>query len=374
MIQPFTLSVTEGDLADFHHRIDETRWPAIPSTLGWDRGVDIGYLRELVGYWRHDYDWRHWESLINDLPQFTVGIDGADIHFLHLRSPERNALPLVLTHGWPGSFLEFLQVLGPLTDPRSHGGHPDDAFHVVIPSLPGFAMSTMSPEWEWDVPRIAAAWARLMNLLGYDQYGAQGGDWGSRVSWELGRVAPDAVVGVHVNMLVTPVPDEALARLDQNDVMRVERQRRFAEHMSGYMKLQSTRPLTLAYALTDSPVGQLAWIVEKFKEWRDPELSIDRDLVLTNTMLYWWTRSAGSSANLYYEHARRSRFGMPAATGTPTGVAVFPHDVVKPIRSVATAHSNIVHWSEFDRGGHFAALEQPQPLVEDVRKFFRGLR
>jgi pimeloyl-ACP methyl ester carboxylesterase len=376
-VRPFRIEVPEDALVDLYQRLDRTRWPDELADAGWIYGVSLPYLKDLVHYWRHEYDWRRHEARLNTLPQFTTVIDGAQVHFVHVRSPEPDALPLVITHGWPGSIVELLGVLGPLSDPRSFGGDPADAFDVVAPSIPGFGFSGPTREPGWDVVRVARAWAELMNRLDYRRYGAQGGDWGSRISWELGRQAPEHVVGVHVNMLVAADPPDCV-ELTPEEQLQVERRRRFNEELSGYMLVQATRPQTLAYALTDSPVGQLAWIVERFKEWTDsdevPEDAISRDDLLTDVMLYWLTGTAGSSARLYYEFRRTGVFGPPEPTSIPTGVAVFAHDIAQPIRRFAEDQSNIVHWSEFDRGGHFAAMEEPDLLVGDVRAFFGGLR
>jgi pimeloyl-ACP methyl ester carboxylesterase len=382
-IRPFRIDVPQADLDDLRDRLARSRWPDELPGVGWTRGVPLGYLRELAAYWRDGYDWRQHESRLNQLPQCTTTIDGANLHFLHVRSPEPDALPLVMTHGWPGSVVEFLDVIGPLSDPRGHGGDPADAFHLVIPSIPGYGLSGPTREAGWTTDRVAAAWAQLMARLGYERYGAQGGDWGAFVSPELGRVDPGHVVGVHVNAATVgfiplgPVDPEELATFSDAERTRLERLNNFLADGNGYFQIQATRPQTLAYALTDSPVGQLAWIVEKFKEWTAssaelPEDAVDRDRLLTNVMLYWLTGTAGSSAGTYYEnmHATGS-WGKPPST-TPTGVAVFAEDVA--IRRYAEQGNNVVHWSEFDRGGHFAALEAPDLLVGDVRAFFRELR
>ena len=376
-IHPFSIAVGDGELRDLHERLDRTRWPDELPEVGWSYGVPMGYLKGLAHYWRSAYDWRAHEARLNTLPQFTTMIDGARVHFVHLRSPRQDALPLIVTHGWPGSIVEFLDVLGPLTDPVAHGADAADSFHVVAPSIPGFGFSGPTQDPGWDVARIAAAWATLMGRLGYGRYGAQGGDWGSRISWQLGRLAREHVVGVHVNMLVPAQPPEG-AELTRNEQRLLDLRRYFQDELSGYMKVQSTRPQTLAYALTDSPVGQLAWVVEKFMEWSDsdsaPEDAVDRDDMLTNVMLYWLTATAGSSARIYREHARSVGYGELEPTSTPTGVAVFAADPTQPIRRFAENTSNIVHWSVFDRGGHFAAMERPEDFVGDVRAFFRRFR
>jgi epoxide hydrolase len=311
------------------------------------------------------------------------------VHFLHVRSPEPDALPLVITHGWPGSVAEFLRIIGPLTDPAAHGGEAADAFHVVAPSIPGFGPSGPTTEPGWDVRRVATAWAELMRRLGYRRFGAHGGDWGSGISRDLGLIDPEHVAGVHLTMLASAVPRqepsaEELAAYSEADRQRIKeswrRRSEFLKEGAGYSKLQSTRPQTLAYALTDSPVGQLAWIVDKFREWTDsserPEDAVDRDQLLTNVSLYWFTATAGSSARIYYEaaHGGVGVAGADEPSVTPTGVAVFPHEIAPPVRRIAERSNAIIHWSEFDRGGHFAAMEVPDLLVGDLRAFFRQLR
>jgi len=377
MTEPFRIDVSQDRLDDLRRRLAETRWPDEVPGAGWEAGVPLGYLKELAAYWRTGYDWRLHEARLNEYPQFTTTIDGQNVHFLHVRSPEPGALPLVVTHGWPGSVVEFLKIIDPLTNPSRYGGDPADAFHVVAPSLPGFGFSTPLSGPGWDTGRVARAWAELMHRLGYDRYGAQGGDTGAIVSPALGHVDPDHVVGIHVNNLGTfPSGDPAeLAELSDTDRARLDALAASTDQ-SGYAILQATRPQTLAYALTDSPVGQLAWIVEKFKEWTDPAASlpedaVDRDLILTDVSIYWLTGTAGSSARIYYEGART--WGqVPPRSSVPTGVAVFPNDLT--VRALAERDHHVVHWSEFDRGGHFAALEAPDLLVDDVREFFRKLR
>ncbi|MDF5758880.1 epoxide hydrolase family protein [Spongiactinospora sp. TRM90649] len=375
-MNPFRIDVPQADLDDLRERLARTRWPdELPGT-GWSYGVPSGYARELADYWRTAYDWRAHEAALNEFPQFTTEIDGQNIHFLHVRSPEPDALPLILTHGWPGSIAEFMKVIGPLTDPRAHGGDPADAFHVVAPSLPGFGFSGPTRETGWSPSRVARAWAELMSRLGYDRYGAQGGDTGSVVSPEVGRVAPGNVVGVHVNGALgfpTFQPGEA----DGMTETELARLALYTDHdRSGYAMIQSTRPQTLAFGLHDSPAGQLAWIAEKFKEWTDPahdlpEQAVDRDQLLTDVSIYWFTGTAASSARLYKEGA--AEWGRAnEKSGVPTGVAVFPGDAA--IRRFAERENNVIHWSEFDRGGHFAAMEAPDLLIADVRAFFRLVR
>ncbi|MFD1832779.1 epoxide hydrolase family protein [Streptomyces desertarenae] len=385
-MRPFRIEIPQSAIEDLHRRIDATRWPAEIPGVGWDRGVPVGYLKELTEYWRHRYDWRAAEAELNRYPQFITTIDGTDVHFLHVRSAEPDAMPLVLTHGWPGSVAEFLDVIGPLTDPAAHGGDPADAFHVVIPSIPGYGFSGPTGQTGWDVKRVARAWAELMNRLGYDRYVAQGGDWGKVISLELGLADPEHVAGVHINMLVTFPPQddpEALAGLGPEDLAKLEHAGRFADEGIGWQRIQATRPQTLAYALTDSPVGQLAWITEKFKEWTDaptPDDAVDRNRLLTHVMIYWLTATAGSSAQLYYESAHlmadfARTWGGPWPLTAPVGVAVFPNDASRPVRSLAERIlPSLTHWSEFKSGGHFAAMEEPDLLVGDVREFTRRLR
>jgi epoxide hydrolase len=379
-IRPFTIEIPQPALDDLRERLARTRWPDELPGPGWSRGAPLDYLRELAEYWRTSYDWRENEARLNGLPQFATTIDGANVHFLHVRSPEPDALPLIMTHGWPGSVVEFLDVIEPLTNPRARGGDAEDAFHLVLPSIPGFGFSGPIGDPGWTERRVASAFAELMRRLGYDRYGAQGGDVGAVVSPELGRVDPDHVVGIHVNaatvgfMPFPPLSDAELAELSDSERARVERIAQFLDDEFGYAQIQSTRPQTLAYGLTDSPVGQLAWIVERFQTWTYgpgvPEDAVDRDRMLTNVMLYWLTETAGSSANIYYEGKHAG--GWPEPSTVPTGVAVFAEDI--SIRRYAEQSNNIVHWSEFDRGGHFAAMEAPDLLVADVREFFRRFR
>jgi pimeloyl-ACP methyl ester carboxylesterase len=380
-VQPFEVSIPQERLDDLRERLARTRWPSEMPGVGWDRGVPLAYLQELAEHWRTSYDWRKHEAELNEHPQFTTTVDGQNIHFLHVRSAEPDAFPLILSHGWPGSVVEFLDVIGPLADPKAHGGDAADAFHLVIPSLPGFGFSGPTREPGWDSNRIARAFAGLMSRLGYDRYGAQGGDFGAFISPDLGRVDADHVAGVHVNAATMgfipfgDVDEATLAEFTDAEKTRFERMNRYLTEGNAYFQIQGTRPQTLAYGLTDSPAGQLAWIVEKFKEWTHPsaelpEKAIDRNRMLTNVMLYWLTATGASSAQLYYESMHMSN--RPTPSTVPTGVAVFAEDI--PIRRYAEQGNNIEHWSEFDRGGHFAAMEAPDLLVGDVRRFFRRFR
>jgi len=378
-LHPFRVDVPQAELDDLAARLDATRWPAPLPGDGWDTGVPTTWLRGVVEHWRHGYDWRAAERELNAVPQFTTEIDGQRIHFLHARSAHPDALPLVLTHGWPGSVVEFLDLVGPLTDPVAHGGAASDAFHVVVPSLPGFGFSGPVSDGGWTTERIARAWAELMSRLGYQRFGAQGGDVGAGVSTELGRVAPDRVVAVHVNggtgLPPMPPSDEERAALTDLERDRVARIEAFMQEEFGYIAVQSTRPQTLAYGLVDSPVGQLAWIMDKFREWTHPrsalpEEIVDRDRLLTDVMLYWLTGTAGSAA--YVGYAQPQSWEPAVNSGVPTGVIVFAHDV--GIRRYAELDNTIVRWTDVDRGGHFAALEEPELLLADVREFFRGYR
>ncbi|MBL6277366.1 epoxide hydrolase [Micromonospora fiedleri] len=382
---PYRIEVPQEALDDLDRRLAETRWPGEMPGAGWDRGAPVGYLRTLAEYWRAGYDWRAAEAELNRLPQFTTEIDGANIHYVHVRSPEPDATPMIITHGWPGSFVEYLDVIGPLTDPRAHGGDPEDAFHLVIPTLPGFGLSGPLREPGWSMPRVAGAWAQLMARLGYDRYVAQGGDFGSWVTVMLAGMDHEHVLGGHLNFLPTPaVTESELAQLTEAEQERLYQFWRTSGQLAGHLYIQSTRPQTLGYGLTDSPVGQLAWIVEKFKDWTDsakvPEDAVDRDRMLTNVMLYWLTSTGASSAHFYYENAAL----LPIATTPPPelpppplpfGVAVFPCDVGQPIRRFAERGlPNIVQWSEFDRGGHFPAMEVPDLFVGDLRAFAAKIR
>lgn len=365
----FRIEVPQEALDDLGERLLATRWPRQLPGDGWDRGVPVAYLRQVVERWRH-YDWRRWEARLNAYPQYTTRIDDQTIHFLHVRSPHPHALPLILTHGWPGSVAEFLDIIEPLTDPDD----PRDAFHVVAPSVPGHGFSVPLETEGWNHERIARAWAVLMQELGYERYGAQGGDTGSVVSPLVGQVDPSHVVGVHISGgLAYPAIEPGDVQTDVERA-RLEAAERLRAVGTGYADLQGTRPQTVSFGLSDSPVGQLAWILEKFWEWTDParelpEDAVELDHLLTNVSIYWFTNTSASSANLYYENRKATDDLEP---GVPIGVAVFPTDPA--IRRVLARRHRIVHWSEFTRGGHFAALEAPDLLVDDIRAFFRQVR
>ncbi len=374
-ITPFTIDVPDEVLDDLRHRLRNTRWPEAEPVDDWSQGIPLRYVREVCDYWADGYDWRARERQLNRFAQFTTEIDGLDVHFIHARSPHPDALPLIITHGWPGSIVEFHKVIEPLVDPVAHGGDPADAFHVVAPSLPGFGFSGKPSETGWGVGKIGEVFAQLMARLGYDRYVAQGGDWGSAVTTAIGSLDPDHCAGVHVTLTMgamgaisdPPTPEEANA---------LERAKYYQDWDSGYSKQQSTRPQTVGYGLVDSPSGQAAWILEKFWAWTDcdghPENVLTRDELLDNVMLYWATASGASSARIYWESfGRGPRFHVDV----PAGVSVYPQEIVPPIRHWAeTQFSNIVHWAEHERGGHFAAFEVPDVFVDDVRACFRPLR
>lgn len=391
-IQPFTINIPQADVDDLRNRLAHTRWPATLPGIGWSRGVPVEYLQNLIEYWRTSYDWRTQEAQLNNLPQCTTEIEGQPIHFLHVRSPEPTAIPLLMTHGWPSSFVEFLQVIDPLTNPRTYGGAASDAFHLVIPSLPGYGFSTPVREAGWgNLFRIAQAWAELMRRLGYERYAIQGTDVGSGVAGILAMVDAQRVIGTHLTGTVAAMPfgpPVNLAGLAEADQQRGKRFNQYQADGLGYLHMQATRPQTLAYGLHDSPVAQLAWIVEKFHEWTDPvatlpEEAVDRDQLLTNASLYWFTGSGASSAHSTYEGMQAYREMMkwqrqdneaaaPMTLGPPRGVAVFAADTT--IRSLFDPGNTIAHWSQFAQGGHFPAMEVPDLLVADLRTFFRKLR
>jgi pimeloyl-ACP methyl ester carboxylesterase len=367
-IQPFTIEIPQTDLDDLKARLARTRWPDELPDVGWDYGVPMGFVRELAEWWATKYDWRAWESRINTYPQFTTTIDGQNIHFLHVRSSDDDAFPLILTHGWPGSLVEYLDVIDLLVDPSAHGADTVDAFNLVIPSLPGFGFSGPTHETGWNRYRTAAAWAELMRRLGYERYGAVGNDAGSMISPELARIDPDHVAGVHVTQVFSfPSGDPSeMADLSAEEQRELGTLQWFLENKISFNQLMSQQPQTLAYALLDSPVGLLAWQAQLFDEQMDP------DFVLTNVMVYWLTGTAGSAARFYYEDAHASHPTEP--TTARTGVAAFAGDFSGIRRFADRDHENIVRWSVFDHGGHFAAHKEPGLLSDDVRTFFRGLR
>lgn len=374
-IVPFHIAVPEADLVDLRERLARTRWPERETVSGWEQGVPLDAARDLIDEWRTAHDWRRCEARLNGLPQFRTEIDGCGIHFLHIRSPEPDARPLVLTHGWPGSVIEFLEVIAPLTDPRAHGGDAADAFHLVIPSLPGYGFSDRPAEG-WDVPRIARAWLVLMKRLGYGRFFAQGGDWGSAVTTALALSGDPAVAGIHLNMVTVRPSEGDVANATEDERKALADLNRYMTDGNGYAVIQSTRPQTLGYALTDSPAGQAAWIYEKLRDWTDcggvAEQALSRETVLDNISLYWLTGTAASSARLYHESFRK----FPTdPVSVPVACSIFPKELFRASRRWAERRfRDLRYWNELDRGGHFAAWEQPALFVDEVRAGFRTMR
>jgi pimeloyl-ACP methyl ester carboxylesterase len=378
-IEPFTIAIPDADLDDLHARLARTRLSEQLPGAGWDYGTERGYLAELVAYWRDEYDWRRAEAMLNAFPNFVTEVDGTRVHFIHARSPEPDALPLIITHGWPGSVVEFMEIIRPLADPRAHGGDPADAFHVVCPSIPGYAFSGPTPERGWGPRRIAEAWATLMAGLGYERYGAQGGDWGSMISTQLGLADPEHLAGIHLNMVVAPPPpDLDVQHLQDDERIALATYEYYGRVDSGYAKIQGTKPQTIGYALDDSPAGLAGWIIEKFRTWSDCDGDVERrftkDQLLDNVMLYWLTGTAHSAGRLYYEAQQTGTLVADRRVEVPVGVAAFPAEIIRPPRRWAEHRYDLRQWTEMPRGGHFAAFEEPDLLLEDVRKFFRSLR
>jgi epoxide hydrolase len=388
-IKPFRIDIPQADLDDLHDRLARTRWPHEIAGVGPERGIQLDHVRKLAAYWRDRFDWRAQEAQLNEVPQFTTEIDGQRIHFLHVRSPEPDARPLVLTHGWPSSPVEFLRVIGPLTDPRTHGGDPAQAFHVVIPSLPGYGFSTPMRETGWgNLFRVAQAWSELMTRLGYERYAVHGTDAGSGLALLLGMIDAARVVGIHVSGTAAAFPfgpPIELDGLDGADRARAEQFNHIQQDGLGYLHIQATRPQTIGYGLHDSPVAQLAWIAEKFRDWTDPahdlpEDAVDLDQLMTTISIFWFTGAGASAAHAVYEGMQAYRAiagqqtgggGQDWPAGPPTGYAVFAGDTT--IRSLVDPAGTVAHWSEFDRGGHFPAMEVPDLLAGDIRTFFAKL-
>jgi epoxide hydrolase len=379
----FQIEVPETELRDLRERLERTRWPEEETVEDWSQGVPRAYLRDLCGYWAERYAWRATETRLNALPQFRTAIDGLGIHFLHVRSQHADALPLIITHGWPGSIIEFLKVIGPLTNPTAHGGAAGDAFHVVCPSLPGYGFSDKPTRPGWGLERIAVAWSALMARLGYDRYGAQGSDWGTSISASLGQQDSAHVAGIHLTPPLAPPDPATFNDLTEGERASLASLEHAAESDSGYSQEQATRPQTIGYALVDSPTALCAWIIEKFYAWTDcdghPENVLTRDELLDNLMLYWLPRAGASSARLYWESIGRvnewiSGSGRDTVT-VPTGCSIFPKELQRPSRRWAEKRFlDIRYWNEPARGGHFAAFEQPDLFVEEVRSFFRLVR
>jgi pimeloyl-ACP methyl ester carboxylesterase len=374
-ITPFRIDIPDADLDDLRQRLRLTRWPEAQTVDDWSQGIPLDYLRRLCAHWLDAYDWRATEARLNRFPQFRTEIDGLPIHFIHLRSPEPDALPLVMTHGWPGSIVEFHKVIEPLTDPAGHGGAAADAFHLVCPSLPGYGFSGKPDRTGWGIERTADAWDALMTRLGYPRYAAQGGDWGAQVTTALGMRHPEHLAGIHLNMAIA-FPDRSGGQLTEREQGALDTMRHYDQWESGYSKQQSTRPQTVGYGLVDSPAGLCGWIVEKFWAWTDcdgdPLNVLSRDELLDNVMLYWLTAAGASSARFYWES-----FSQPALgpVTVPVGCSIFPKEIFRPSRRWAEAiFSDIRYWNELDSGGHFAAFEQPETFVAEVRAAFRSVR
>jgi pimeloyl-ACP methyl ester carboxylesterase len=394
-IRPFRVDIPEEQLVDLRRRLAATRWPDKETVTDQAQGVQLAKIQELVRYWGKDYDWRKAEAKLNSLPQFMTNIDGLDIHFIHVRSRQKNALPVIITHGWPGSVLELIKVIAPLTDPTAHGGSAEDAFDVVIPSVPGYGFSGKPTGTGWDPDRIAQTWAELMKRLGYTRYVAQGGDWGAPISSAMARQAPAGLLGIHLNLPAT-VPPEVAAVLPSGGPAPAglsEKERAVFDALVAYAKkgnaayfvMMTARPQTVGYGATDSPAGLAAWILVHpgFARWTygaDPEMSPTKDDVLDDITLYWLTNSATSAGRLYWENGARGSVISAGAQKTteislPVTITVFPEDVYRPPETWARrAYRNLIYFNEVDKGGHFAAWEQPQLFSEELRAAFRSLR
>ena len=379
-VSDFQVAVPQAALDDLKSRLLNTRWPERETCAGWNQGIPLDYVQELAYYWASDYDWRRCEAKLNQWPQFTTPIQGVDIHFIHRRSPRADALPLIISHGWPGSVLEFHRVIDALADPESHGGRAEDAFHVVAPSLPGFGFSGKPSSTGTSVEAIGRMWGELMARLGYDRYVAQGGDWGSVITQSMGQTETEHCAGIHINMpIVAPDPD-TLDQLTPQEQAALDAMTYYNDWDSGYSKQQSTRPQTLAYGLSDSPVGQMAWVIEKFHAWMDceengskhPENVLSKDELLDNVMIYWLNNTAASSARLYWESFSTPNLGPITM---PVGCSIFPCEIFRCSRRWAEKRfTQLIYWNELERGGHFAAMEQPEVFVRELRECLRPLR
>jgi len=376
-VAPFRLAVDEAELIELRRRLTATRWPEAETVDDWSQGAPLADVKALCAYWREHYDWRRCESMLNGFGQFKTEIDGLRIHFLHVRSPHEDALPIVLTHGWPGSVIEFHKAIAPLTEPERHGGRAEDAFHVVVPSLPGYGFSDKPAHTGWNIPHIGPAWVELMRRLGYARWVAQGGDWGSAVTLPIAQMAPPECLAVHLNMVLARPIESELTTLTEREKAAVARMDRHFQDGTGYSKQQSTRPQTLGYGLADSPAGQAAWIYEKYREWADcqgdPRNAFSLDEMLDNIMLYWLPGTGASSARLYWESFEAS-FGPRPTIAMPIGCSIFPEETIRPSRHWAERNfANIFYWNDVEKGGHFAAFEQPDLFVRELRDCFRPL-
>jgi pimeloyl-ACP methyl ester carboxylesterase len=378
-IEPFTIHVDDAVLEDLDTRLARTRFPDQIEGTGWEYGTPVSYARELVDYWRNGFDWRAQEARLNGFDHFRTAIDGQSIHFVHARSPHASALPLLIVHGWPGSVVEFLDVIPRLTDPQAHGGRAEDAFHVIAPSLPGYGFSEPTRATGWDIRRVARAFADLMARLGYTRYGAQGGDWGAQIATRLAALDVEHCAALHLNMAIAGPPSDPVT-LTEEEQADLAVMARFQRDGGAYAQVQGTAPQTLGLALNDSPAGLLSWIVEKFRAWSDCDGDLEnvftRDQLLTNVMVYWVTQTITSSARLYWETMHSGALqDAPEYVAAPTGVARYPkEEILRFPRSWIESRYNLTHWAVMPRGGHFAAMEQPELFVDDLRAFFRTVR
>ena len=379
-IRTFQVAIDDDALEDLQRRLAATRWPEAETCDNWDQGVPLAYSKELAAYWANEYDWRRCEQQLNNWPQYLTEIDEIDVHFIHRRSSHEHAMPLIISHGWPGSVIEFSKVIDALAQPELYGGDPSDAFHVVAPSLPGYGFSAKPTKTGTNVEEIGQMWGKLMARLGYDRYVAQGGDWGSMITQSMGQTETSHCAAIHINMPIVAPDPETMDQLTPLEQSALEGMAFYNDYDSGYSKQQSTRPQSLAYGLADSPVGQMAWIVEKFYAWTDcekdgikhPEHALSKDELLDNVMLYWLNNCAASSARLYWESFNNPNL---APIDMPVGCSIFPCEIFRSSRRWAEKRfSNLIHWNELDNGGHFAAFEQPELFVKELRDCFRQLR
>ncbi len=378
-INPYMIQISNDDLEDLKRRLLSTRWPEKETVEDWSQGIPLSYIKEISDYWLNEYDWRSREEYYNSFPQFITNIEGLDIHFIHVKSPHEEAKPLIISHGWPGSIVEFHKVIKPLIDPVSFGGKAEDAFHLVCPTLPGYGFSGKPSQTGTGVERIAELWDILMNKIGYSKYFAQGGDWGSAVTIAIGKQNKGSCQGIHINMPFAPPTKEALENPSERDKIAFEGLGYYQEWGSGYSKQQSTRPQTLGYGLVDSPIGQASWIIEKFYEWTDcnghPENILNKEELIDNVMFYWLTKSAISSARLYWESFGSFGGNPEEKLELPIGCSIFPKEISRTPRSWAEQiYSNIVYWNELKKGGHFAAFEQPEIFINEIRNCFKEMR
>lgn len=375
-IRSFRIDIPESEIEALQNRLKHARWPEAETVQDWSQGVPIEYHKSFCKYWLEEYRWYDTQDRLNRFAQYKTSLDGLDIHFVHVKSSHDTAKPLIMTHGWPGSIVEFHKVIEPLTEPTKHGGGPEDAFHVVCPALPGYGFSGKPKTTGWGVAKIAEQWDVLMNRLGYKDYYAQGGDWGSAVTTAIGMQNKGSCTSIHVNMPNAGAPKEAMENPSDADKTALAGAKFYQDWDSGYSKQQSTRPQTLGYGLADSPIGQSAWILEKFYQWMDcdghPENVLKKDEIIDNIMFYWLTNSSASSARLYWESF--NAFRDPTLVEMPSGISSFPKEIVRTPRSWAeTKYTNIQYWNDLDKGGHFAAFEQPDTFVNELRNWKRAV-